>query len=247
MSRFAVISDIQWPYHDQRALDLAFTFVQDHSWDAVLVVGDELDSPEPSAWNKGAAGEYAGTLQRSIDGCHDMLADLVDAAAGSPVHLMRSNHQARIEKYLNRYAPALSSLRCLDYSTLLGLDELGITFHRKPYRFTGEAGGWYLAHGDEGNLIQTAGGTAMSLAKNRWGTSVVAGHTHRLGLQHQHLSVNGRIEKHVFGFEVGHLMSIKKAGYLRAGSANWQQGMGAIVDGIPVPLPIIGGKIAVSL
>jgi hypothetical protein len=45
--------------------------------------------------------------------------------------------------------------------------------------------------------------------------------------------------------EVGHMMDMKKAGYLRAGSANWQQAFGVIeVDGRnvrPSLVPIVNG------
>jgi hypothetical protein len=242
MSRFVAVPDIQLPYQDDRALEGLLEFIAGQEWDAVLMVGDELDAPEPSRWNKNSAGEFAGTLQRSIDKCHDLLGRVVEAAGGSPVHLMRSNHQERIERYLSRYAPALSSLRCLDYATLLGLDELGITFHRKPYLFTRENGGWWLAHGDEGSLIRTPGGTAMGLAR-RFQGSVLCGHTHKLGLQHDHAVVNGRIQKHVFGVECGHVMDLKRASYLSAGYGNWQQGTAVIEDGFPVVLPIHGGKV----
>ena len=63
----------------------------------------------------------------------------------------------------------------------------------------------------------------MNLAQ-RWGKSVVCGHTHRLGVQHRHHSVGGRITQPLFGVEVGHLMDMRKADYLRAGHGNWQQG-----------------------
>ena len=245
--KFIAVSDMQIPDHDPKAIDILLEYIDGGSWDAVLIVGDELDSPEPSRWNRGMAGEYAGTLQKSIDTCHDVLAQIVDASHGSPVHLMRSNHQGRISTYLNRYAPALASLRALDYSTLLGLGELGITFHDEPWKFTNENGGWYLAHGDEGSLISTSGGTALGLAKNRFGTSTLTGHTHKMGLQHAHSSVNGKITRYVWGFECGHLMSQKKAKYLKAGSANWTQGFGMVIDGHPVPVPIINGKAVVRL
>lgn len=242
MSNFVIVPDIQWPDTDMKAVNAGLEFIAHNKWDGVLLVGDELDAPQPSQWTKQSAGEYAGTLQRDIDGCHDLLGEIVAASGDAPVHLMRSNHQARIEKYLNRYAPALSSLRCLDYSTLLGLDELGITFHNEPWMFTRENGGWYLIHGDEGNLIRTAGGTSLGIAR-RLGASCVGGHTHRLGIQHEHSSMGGVIKRHLFGVEAGHWMNMKRAGYLRAGSGNWQQGMAVITEGFPIVLPISKGKV----
>jgi hypothetical protein len=232
--RWVVISDLQVPDHDQKAVDLLCNFIELYKPDGLLCVGDEADSPEPSRWNKGLAGEYAGTLQAGLDETHAVLAQFREALGDKPFHLMRSNHTDRIATYTKRFAPALLSLRDLEYTKLVGLDELDITWHTKPFAFEK---GWLLAHGDEGSLIRTAGGTAMGLAK-RWGSSVVCGHTHRLGLQHDHQSVNGKVTKRLYGFETGMLMDQRKATYLKAGSGNWQQGFGVIVDGVPFPVPI---------
>lgn len=238
MSTWVVVPDMQVPDHDRRLVDKFTAWVADQGFDGMAIVGDELDSPEPSRWNRGYAGEYAGTLQKSINECHRVLAGFREAMGDKPIHLMRSNHQERIQKYVAKYAPALSSLESLDYQRLLGLDDIGVTFHRQPYEFTK---GWHLAHGDEGGSTQTAGGTALSLAR-KWGTSVCAGHTHKAGIQHQHISVNGKITRYQFGMEVGHFMDMRKAGYLKAGSANWSQAFAIIEDGRPSLRYIVNGQ-----
>jgi hypothetical protein len=67
----------------------------------------------------------------------------------------------------------------------------------------------------------------MALAR-KWGYSVICGHTHKLGIQHEHMAVNSKLTRERFGFEVGNLMALKSAGYLKAGHANWQQGFGIL-------------------
>ena len=81
-----------------------------------------------------------------------------EALGDKPFHVMRSNHGDRISHYIDKYAPALASLRELEYERLLRYDENDIKFHDRIWSF---APGWALAHGDEGNLIQTSGGTAQ--------------------------------------------------------------------------------------
>jgi hypothetical protein len=102
-----------------------------------------------------------------------------------------------------------------------------------------------MAHGDEGRAIQVPGSTAMSLAK-KLGKSVVCGHTHKLGLQHETTGLYGK-NRTQFGLEVGHLMDIKQASYLTTGVANWQQGIGILVEKnrkvTPYAVPIIDGDI----
>jgi len=242
--KYFVISDIQAPMEDRRAVAAVTEAVKDYKPDVLLCVGDEADSPEPARWSKGLAAEFAGTLQSGLDRTHQIMAEFREAIGKkTPFIVMRSNHADRISKYVSKFAPALSSLRALDYETLLGYEELGIDFKHEPFEFTK---GWVLAHGDEGSLIRTPAGTAMNLAK-RWNRSVVCGHTHRLGLQHDHGALNSKVTGLRFGMEVGHLMDMRKATYLKAGSANWQAGVGTIeTDGngraFPSAVPIVGNR-----
>jgi len=225
MKKIVVISDTQHPYHDQKAIDTVCEFIKDWKPDVLLHVGDEVDSPEPSKWNKGLAGEYAGTLQKGLDCAVQGLAQFRDALGkGKPFHLSRSNHSDRVETYVRKYAPALAPLRSLFLENLMSHESLGITYHRSVFEFHP---GWVLAHGDEGGLVQTPGGTAMSLAR-RLGKSVLTGHTHKLGFQHETRGMHGRTTT-LWGIEVGHLMDMRKAAYLKTGSANWAQGFATLV------------------
>lgn len=235
--RYVFLSDIQYPYHDKRAVSNLVCFLAGYKPDRLYSVGDELDSPEPSRWNKGMAGEYAGTLQKSIDGLHSLLADLRAAVGDIPFELMRSNHCDRVETYVRKYAPALGCLDSLKFDAMLGLDDLNIKYNRSMIEV---APGWVLAHGDEGGLSRIPGSTAMSLARST-GKSVVCGHTHRAGIQHETRAFGGKATT-IFGMEVGNLMDMRQAHYLKTGTANWQQGFGILyVDGrkvTPVLVPI---------
>ena len=230
---YVVVPDLQAPYHDKRTVEVFIEFLKDYQPDGLLNVGDEADSPEPSRWNKGLAGEYAGTLEAGLTKAHDILDEMIVASGDVPMHLMRSNHADRIDKYIKRYAPAMDTSwnsypRIMGYGQkplLRGRDKvLRVVWHDKPWRF---ARGWTLLHGDEGGMIQSAGGTAMGLAK-RTGTSVVCGHTHRAGIQHHNLGVGGKFTSQFTGMEVGNMMNMKEASYLGLGAANWQQAFGVL-------------------
>jgi predicted phosphodiesterase len=224
MKRVVVLSDMQIPYHDKKAVQAVTKFVAEYQPDELFCVGDEADSPEPSRWTRGTAGEYAGTLQKGLDTTAEVMKNFKEAIGDKPFHVMRSNHGDRIQQYVSRYAPALSSLRELEYEKLLRYDENDITFHQRLYNF---APGWAMAHGDEGSLSRNAGGTALSLARKS-GVSIVCGHTHRVGIQHENTGYNGKLSSRLFGVEVGHLMDLSKAGYLKSGGANWQQAIGVL-------------------
>jgi predicted phosphodiesterase len=243
MRKILVLSDIQYPYQDPAAIKAVLSLIKHEKPHELWCVGDELDAPQPSRWNKGMAGEYENTLQDDIDGLHNLMLDFRNALGWrKPFIVQRSNHTDRIETYINKYAPALRNLRSTKVEKLIGYDELNIQY---LHRFKELLPGWVMAHGDEGRAVQVPGSTALSLAK-KLGKSVVCGHTHKLGLQHETTGLYGK-NKTLFGLEVGHLMDIKQASYLTSGIANWQQGVGILIEHnrkvTPYAVPIIDGDI----
>jgi len=236
-----IIPDLQIPYHDMRALNAMWEFVEKFRPTTLACVGDEIDSPQVSRWTKALAGEYEPTLQKHLDITHGVMLNFRQAIGKGEFHVMRSNHGDRIENYVKRYAPGLSSLTALRIDALLRYEEIGVTYHRKPYEL---APGWLLMHGDEGRLYATPGATALGLARKS-GRSVVCGHTHRAGLIHWTEGTPGHTRTR-WGLEVGHGMHTGKAGYLRL-AGDWQQAMGVLtVDGgtvIPELVPVVNGRI----
>ena len=232
-----IISDLQVPLHDKRAVSAVAAWVADIGATRVACVGDVFDQTEVGRWVRGKAGEYTGQLAASRDAAVEVMRDL------GITDLSRSNHDDRLEKYVREYAPALSSLPELATEEFMGLNELGITFHRKPHEIVKN---WLLMHGDESGYSRLAGMTALSLARKA-GKSVVCGHTHKVGLTHDHPTVNGKITREIWGFEVGNLMDAKHAHYMGGGIMNWQQSVGALVvdgkDVYPIPVLIKGGKL----
>lgn len=216
------IPDMQIPYQDKRFVKNLQTLVRIYEPDELVNVGDDIDSPEVSRWTKDSAGEYAGTLQRSLDETRMVHAEFRNALGDKPYHLSRSNHGDRIRKYVSRYAPALSSLRSLDISELAGYKYLDIQYHTKPFSV---APGWICCHGDEGSLSRNPGFTALALSK-KFGSSVVCGHTHRAAIIPD--SHGLKAERVSYGMEVGHAMDVGKAGYITA--PNWQKAFGILVQ-----------------
>lgn len=242
MKRVVVLSDLQIPYHSNKTVDAVVDFIKYYKPDELWCVGDELDAPEPSRWNKGMAGEYAGTLQQGIDETKEIMSRFKKALGRKKFYIQRSNHTDRIDTYIRKYAPAFSSLKSLEIEELLGYNSMGINYLHRMHELLP---GWVMAHGDEGKLSQTPGSTALSLAK-RLGKSVVCGHTHRVGLQHDTVGLYGNTYT-LFGLETGHMMDMKQATYLSSGTANWSQGIGILVENnkrvIPYAVPIINNEV----
>lgn len=66
------------------------------------------------------------------------------------------------------------------------------------------------------------------------------GHTHRLGIISETRGYGGKVTSQLTGMEVGNLMDMTLAHYLKGGTANWQQGFGLLtVDGQHVKPEIV--------
>jgi predicted phosphodiesterase len=231
MKRILIISDLQIPFHDPRLVTNLIGFVKRYKPDQVVSIGDEIDFPSVSRWERGTIGEYAGTIGRD----RDMTVKILEQLRVNDV--VRSNHTDRLFNYIANQAPALMGIPELKLENFLRLPELGITYHKKPMPI---APNWIAVHGDHGRISQVAGQTALKQALQH-GKSVVCGHTHRLGLTHATEASGGVIGRILTGLEVGNSMQFSKAHYTH-GSANWQQGFGLLyVDGrnvTPVAVPV---------
>jgi hypothetical protein len=242
-----VVSDMQVPLHDAKAVKNVIRFVDDFRPDMLVNVGDDADCTEVGSWKRGLVEEYGGTFQKGLGATRAIHRQFRNAVGPMPYHVSRSNHTDRLEAYIKRHAPALSPVRGLRLEDLLGYDELGIVFHREPFQI---APGWVCAHGDEGSLSRIAGRTAGLLAE-KWGVSVVCGHSHRAGLSSKSYGYAGKVTGMVTGLETGHLMDVKKATYVGGGHADWQQAFSILYvrsgKVTPVLVPIhAGGKFTVE-
>jgi hypothetical protein len=192
-------------------------------------VGDELDAQTISTYARGTALEFEGSLQKNIIGLKGLLKEFRSAIGRSkPFQISRSNHTARIERYIAKFAPGFSCIDSIKIENLLGYNDkdINVKYNRS---LTEVAKGVLLGHGDEGRLYSQAGATALGLAL-RTGKSVVCGHTHRAGLMHQSFGYSAKLSK-VFGMEVGHLCDLSSPGMkYTKGYANWQAGFGILYE-----------------
>lgn len=242
-----VVPDMQVPLHDAKAVKSVISFVRDFRPDVLVNVGDDADCTEVGSWKRGLALEYGGTFQDGLDDTREVHRQFRVALGDKPYHVSRSNHTDRLRAYIDRHAPALSPVRGLRLEGLLGYDELGIQFHLEPFQI---APGWVCAHGDEGSLSKISGRTAGLLAE-KWGVSVVCGHSHRAGMSLKSYGYGGKVTKTVTGLETGHLMDLRKATYLDGGFGDWQQAFSILYvrsgKVTPVLVPVhAGGKFTVE-
>jgi hypothetical protein len=203
--------------------------------DAVHVIGDFMDYPQPSRWSKDTRAEFEGSVFRDSETGKRLLGDLRKGYDG-PVTFTEGNHDANPRRYLTKWAPALAESKAFNVETLLDFDAHGVELVEA---FHPIAPGWIATHGHLGvRSTLTPGGSALKYVK-KLGKSVVQGHVHRLGLMPE---TTGTTAGHSirWGMEVGHVMDMRKAVYLSHVTANWQPGFGMLhVEGKKVRPEIV--------
>jgi hypothetical protein len=216
MKRTVVVPDLQVPYHDPIAVKNVAAYIKAVRPDSVVTLGDEIDLPQISRWTENTPGWYEQTLAADRDEAVEVLWSLVEHTKDA--HMIRSNHTDRLYNVIMKKIPAFLALPELRFEKFMKLDELGITYHKKPYNV---ARGIIALHGDEQSVKPTPGLTALEAAR-RHGISVICGHTHRAGQSAFTEASGGKIGRILRGWEGGHLMDVRQAHYTK-GTMNWQQ------------------------
>ena len=247
--RVLIVPDTQLPFDDRKALKAVIQAIGDIQPDEVIHIGDLMDYPTPSRWTKGTAVEFSKVVKAHGEQAKTRFLKPLREVYSGPVGIHEGNHDLRPREYLTKYAPALAEFEdSFHFENLLDFDGFGVKLLPE---FNDVAPGWVTTHGHRGgiNLSQIAGNTALNAAK-KFGTSVVMGHTHRMGIGSYTYGVGGSARAVVTGMEVGNLMDMKQAGYLKGGTGNWQQGFGLLtVEGQhvkPEVVPISRGSFSVD-
>lgn len=227
LETIVVLPDWQVPLHNESLIKGVANFIQDFQPDQLAHVGDATDSTQIGRWVRGLRGEFNGGLEGGLRRTRTLFGYIRSGYRG-PWHLVRSNHDDRLESAIESRLPGVAGItikgNLLTIQNALCLDDFGITWHPKPYEL---APGVLLMHGDEGGMSQIPGNTALGLAQ-RAGKSVVCGHTHRAGLTWSGVGTPDD-RNSLFGLEVGHMMDVAGAGYLGpARLNNWGSAFGIL-------------------
>lgn len=169
-----VLSDQHYPYHDHDAEALTLEFLSRHQPRGIHLLGDVADFYQASRFDKDP--ERAYQLQDDLDAVVGYLAKVREAAPAAEVIYKGGNHEDRLRRYLWSQAKELSSLRSLSYDQLLMLDHFNIRW--QPYEQPYSVGKLTLCHG---YLVRKWSGYSARGHYEKFGRSVLHGHTHRMG------------------------------------------------------------------
>ena len=232
--RYLAVSDIQFPLHDELAVQLWLQVVAGFQPDIIDLVGDVDNADATSRWYAGSKDElFYGVdvkntpidelekiaLERMYDSgvqhTRDFLSQIRAYVPNASIHLHDGNHGwTRHESYFNSKAPEL--LDRITPDTLYGLDENSVVFHRYDALPYNRFNDMYVHHGQ---AVSKHSGESVKSDIDSWGVSLIRGHSHRIGDFHKTYELTGQLLE---GYEIGHLMQTDKASYLN--QRNWQQG-----------------------
>lgn len=194
-----------------------FDFIVDFKPDIIDILGDICDFWQISKFDKDP--KRKGTIQDDIDQTHKYLKDLRDIAPQAEIELHAGNHLDRLRKYIWRQAEELVCIRSLDLEYLLGLKDLNISYLGKAedYKIRGDL---VILHG---TIIRKKAGDTAKANLEKYGMSVMCGHSHRGGstFKSDLLGIRG-------GWENFCLCDFKLAKEWRMDIADWQNGFSYI-------------------
>ena len=212
MQTHVVLNDIHFPFHDRPVLEeLVLPFVKELEPDGIHLNGDITDHFQLSSFDKNPLTKVSVKTEQVLLG--KFLKNFQDV----PYRIYKGgNHEDRWRRYLWSNAPALVESGMVDFETVFKLADHG--FEYQLYGEKSWIGKLLLVHG---SIVRKHSGMTARGHFEKYGCSVMHGHTHRMG-SYFHTNING---PHVC-YENGHLSDVSKAEYVT--DPDWQQGFSVI-------------------
>jgi predicted phosphodiesterase len=176
--KVAVLSDIHYPYEDEKSEELTKNFLLDYGPDIIVFNGDITDCYSVSSYQKDIRKKM--NIQDELDYAHDKLAEWVQAFPESDFKYLEGNHENRFARIIKNNAPALSALRTLSIEENLGLNDLGIEW--LPEWQDLQIGNMMFIHG---HMVRKSGGASAKAHFEKYGCSLLMGHCHRLAVTYK--------------------------------------------------------------
>lgn len=225
-----VIGDTHFGTESQNVLDLFLQTVEELKPQRVILNGDTLDMFAISRYPKDV--RYLCSLQKERESYHKFLKQLHDITAsyGTEIIETNSNHsgdglEGRWWRYLSDRIGELASIpeiqKKLSYESVF-LPEASWS-RVKLVDHVEIAPGFVVMHGD---VVRKHGGYSARGLLEKWYTSIIANHTHRIGMSSQRIpSIGTQEERIIRVYENGCACDLSP---LYASAANWQNAFSVV-------------------
>jgi hypothetical protein len=227
LNNYAVVgSDFHFGCHDQKAIDIFLETIFQLKPKTIILNGDTMDFLAISKYPKDLKKSWS--LQSEREEYHAFLDELIGVADGAKIYETVSNHSGqsiggRWRRYLSDRIGELASLSnitdILSYENVF----MGDYQHKIEHVDYVNLNGLIVTHGE---TVRGNGGASCLGEINKWGASIMHGHTHRIGSSCKRIpDIAGRGEKQLIGIESGCLCDLNA---LYGTACNWQQGFNIV-------------------
>lgn len=232
------LPDAHFPYQDDEALAAALEVCR-RLKPSRLIFTEWLDFQTLSKFPDKPRDHKHYRLQPAVDSCREWLQRFWGHATKSAdLIYLEGNHEYRLDKLKSKY-PELDGLDALSVPALLrhGADTRTkrrlADFKFLKYGDYLNLEGLIVTHGE---IIRKQPGASARAMLEKYGRSVLMGHTHRLAMTHL-TTLAGTI----WGYEAGCLCNLKQP-YV-TGVADWAQGLAIVLPGPSVRLMSLGSGV----
>lgn len=185
MKTFVILNDLQIPFQDTLVLNrLVLPFIDELEPDGIVLNGDIVDCYSISTFDKNPLTKAGLSLEIRL--AQQLMARL----AKIPTKVwVGGNHEERLRRLVWKNPYLLSSVdaktreklvKVLDFPEMFGLGEHG--FEWLPYGGQYMLGKLMLTHG---SMVSKHSGQTARAHLEKYGTSVLIGHTHRGGITYK--------------------------------------------------------------
>lgn len=181
-----ILSDIHFPYQDNKALELALNYGIENKVNAIYLNGDTLDMYHGSRFVK---DRRKRDLASELEMGREFLKQLQETFK-CPIYFKIGNHEKRWEDYLRIQAPELLGIADFELETILRFREFGVTLVKDKQ--IAMAGKLPIMHGHEWHggfapPVNPARGLYLKAKQ-----SCLIGHHHRTS-EHTEKSLSGEV------------------------------------------------------
>lgn len=178
--KIGVLSDLHFPYQDERAIAAAINHIDKHGFDTLLFNGDLIDFYQVSNFNKDPSRK---NVWYEIQMVMEFLDMIKDAFPDKRLYWKLGNHEERFFTFMKAKAPELWNMPILSFDEIFQLNEFGVKLIDGKQLI--RAGKLNILHGHEFgrsffNPVNPARGLFLK-AK----ASTLAGHNHQTSSHHE--------------------------------------------------------------
>jgi hypothetical protein len=230
LNEYAVVgSDFHFGCHDESAINIFLETIAELQPRTIVLNGDTMDMLAISKYPKDIKKHWSLLDERKA--YHQFLDDLISISNGAKIYETVSNHSGQsIDGRWRRYlSDRLGELGCLpEITDRLSYQNVFMGDYQNQVEHVDyvDLNGLIVTHG---TTVRGAGGASAKGEIEKWHTSILHGHTHRIGSSCKRIPAFGnRPDKQIYGFEGGALCSLDA---VYSSTCNWQQGFNIVALG----------------